>query len=67
MRPQAIAEALGQRGLMVGAGHFYAVRLLQAMGVDPAHGVLRLSMVHYNSHEEVDRLLAGLDAVLNTA
>ncbi|QID16156.1 aminotransferase class V-fold PLP-dependent enzyme [Nitrogeniibacter mangrovi] len=62
--PLALAEALGQRGLMVGASHFYAVRLLEAIGIDPARGVLRLSMVHYTSADDVDRLLAGLDAVM---
>ena len=62
--PLALAEALGQRGLMVGAGHFYAVRLLEALGIDPARGVLRISLVHYNSVEEVDRLLAALDEAL---
>jgi len=62
--PLELATALGQQGLMVGASHFYAVRLLEAMGVDPARGVLRISMVHYNSLDEVERLLTGLDAAL---
>jgi cysteine desulfurase family protein (TIGR01976 family) len=65
--PLELATALGERGLMVGASHFYAVRLLDAMGVDPARGVLRISMVHYNRKEEVDQLLAGLDATMETA
>ncbi len=62
--PIDLAAALGRRGLMVGAGHFYAVRLLEAMGIDPARGVLRLSMVHYNSTVEVERLLAAVEALV---
>ncbi|MBL8446652.1 MAG: aminotransferase class V-fold PLP-dependent enzyme [Zoogloeaceae bacterium] len=62
--PVELAQALGQRGLMVGASHFYAVRLLEALGIDPARGVVRISLLHYNSCEDVDRLLVGLDQVL---
>ena len=49
---------------MVGAGHFYAVRLLEALGLDPARGVLRISLLHYNSAVEIDRLLLALDEAL---
>lgn len=45
-------------------GHFYAKRLIDALGLDPHHGVVRASMVHYNTAEEVDRLVAALDEVL---
>ena len=62
--PGALAESLGRRGLMVGAGHFYAVRLLEALGLDPARGVLRISLLHYNSADEIDRLLVALDEAL---
>jgi selenocysteine lyase/cysteine desulfurase len=56
--------ALAQRGLMTASGNFYAVRLLEAMGVDPARGAVRLSMVHYTSAAEITGLLAALDLVL---
>jgi len=49
---------------MAGGGDFYASRPLQAMGVDPQKGVLRLSFVHYTSQSEVDHLLMALDQVL---
>ena len=58
------AEALARHGIMAGGGDFYGVRPLQAMGVDPAKGVLRLSFVHYTSRDDIDRLLAALDEVL---
>jgi cysteine desulfurase family protein (TIGR01976 family) len=63
----AIQDALAARKVNIGLGHFYAPRALAAYGLDPARGVLRASMVHYNSAEEVSRLIDGLDAALAAA
>ena len=60
----ALATRLVRHGIMAGAGHFYAWRLLEALGIDPTHGVLRLSFVHYTAPEEITRLIAALDAEL---
>ncbi|SFB74861.1 aminotransferase class V-fold PLP-dependent enzyme [Tropicimonas isoalkanivorans] len=59
-----VAAELSGHGIMAGGGNFYAVRPLKAMGVDPAKDVLRLSFVHYTTRDEVNRLIAALDAVL---
>ncbi|MEO0484395.1 MAG: aminotransferase class V-fold PLP-dependent enzyme [Pseudomonadota bacterium] len=58
---EPVARRLVRHGIMAGGGDFYAVRPLQALGIDPAHGVLRLSFTHYTSEAEVDRLIAALD------
>lgn len=63
-RPEAAVAALAERGIVAGAGHFYAVRPLRALGIDPDEGVLRLSFVHYTSAGEVARVVEALDAVL---
>ena len=60
----AVAARLAKHGIMAGGGHFYAYRLLQALGIDPAHGVLRLSFVHYTTPEEITHLITALDAEL---
>ncbi|MCG6902519.1 MAG: aminotransferase class V-fold PLP-dependent enzyme [Rhodobacter sp.] len=60
----ALATELSPHGIMAGGGDFYAVRPLQAMGVDIEKGVLRLSFVHYTRHEDIDRLIRALDHVL---
>lgn len=60
----AVAEALAAHGINCGGGHFYAVRPLQAMGVDTERGVLRMSFVHYTTGAEVEQLIRALDAVL---
>jgi selenocysteine lyase/cysteine desulfurase len=44
-----VAAALAPHGIAAGGGHFYAVRLLEALGIDPDRGVLRVSFVHYTS------------------
>jgi selenocysteine lyase/cysteine desulfurase len=61
---EALAAELARHGVMCWGGHFYAVRLLEALGIDPEHGVLRLSFVHYTHPDEIDRLIGALDAVL---
>ena len=62
--PLAVAAELAQHGIMAGGGNFYAVRCLQAQGIDPNHGVLRLSFVHYTHKFEVDKLITALQQVL---
>jgi cysteine desulfurase family protein (TIGR01976 family) len=59
-----VARALSAHRIMAGGGDFYAQRPLEAVGVDPEKGVLRMSFVHYTSAEEVGRLIAALEAVL---
>ena len=64
-RPAAeVADALAGHGVMAGAGDFYAVRTIGAMGCDADEGVLRLSFVHYTTDGEVQQLMKGLDACL---
>jgi cysteine desulfurase family protein (TIGR01976 family) len=61
---QEIAKALARQGIGVGAGDFYAYRLVKALGYDMADGVVRASFVHYTSKEEVERLVTALDALI---
>ncbi len=61
---EPVSEELGRRGIACWAGDFYAVRPLQALGIDLDKGVLRMSAVHYTSPDDVARLITALDAVL---
>ena len=63
-KPVLVASQLAQHGIMAGAGNFYAVRCLEAQGIDPSHGVLRLRFVHYTNQTEVDKLINALEHVL---
>jgi len=55
-----IASFLGERGIFTWDGNFYALNLSERLGVEQHGGVLRVGLVHYNTAEEVDRLLSGL-------
>jgi selenocysteine lyase/cysteine desulfurase len=55
---------LQRHKIMAGSGHFYAVRTLQGMGIDPSAGLLRISFVHYTTPAEVNRLIEALDEAL---
>jgi cysteine desulfurase family protein (TIGR01976 family) len=59
-----IARAANEQGLGIRYGHFYAYRLCKALGLVPEDGVVRVSLAHYNTPEEVDRLCDVLDKVL---
>jgi len=59
-----IARAGNARGLGFRYGHLYSKRLTDRMGLHPEGGAVRVSMVHYNTPEEVDRLCAALDEIL---
>ena len=58
--PTEIAKFLGDRGIFTWDGNFYAMNLSERLGVEPKGGVLRIGLVHYNTMEEVDRLLTAL-------
>jgi cysteine desulfurase family protein (TIGR01976 family) len=60
----AIPVALDERQVAVRYGHFYAYRALDALGLLPTNGVVRVSMLHPNTHAEVARLIEALDEVL---
>jgi cysteine desulfurase family protein (TIGR01976 family) len=56
---EAVATALGERGIATWWGDFYAVGPIERLGLQP-DGVLRIGLTHYNTSDEVDRLLAEL-------
>ena len=64
IEPDEFAHRLVEQGVQSSAGHYYAVRVLEGMGVDPDRGVVRLSFVHYTSAADVDRAVAALRTVL---
>jgi selenocysteine lyase/cysteine desulfurase len=58
--PTKIATFLGDRGIFTWDGNFYALNLSERLGVEQHGGVLRIGLVHYNTADEVERLLAAL-------
>jgi cysteine desulfurase family protein (TIGR01976 family) len=58
--PAKIAAFLGERGIFTWDGNYYALNLSERLGVEANGGLLRIGLVHYNTAEEADRLLAAL-------
>ena len=63
-RSSEVTEALDREGLAARYGHFYAYRLIRDLGLLERDGVVRVSLAHYNSPDEVRRLIDGLSEVL---
>jgi cysteine desulfurase family protein (TIGR01976 family) len=61
--PARIVERLSEAGIHARDGHMYAPRLLQALGIDLATGVCRVSLCHYNTPREIDRMVTALRAM----
>ena len=61
--PRAAAEALGREGIATWDGDFYATGLIERLGLASTGGVLRIGLAHYNTSDEVDRLLDALARV----
>ncbi|MBT3854477.1 MAG: aminotransferase class V-fold PLP-dependent enzyme [Thiotrichales bacterium] len=58
-----LSSALVKNGIATRNDNFYAWRCLKALGIDADDGVVRTSMVHYNSHEDVSNLIKALKAI----
>ena len=60
VHPHAVAAALGNLGIFVWSGDYYAVEVMRRLGVASQGGLVRIGFVHYNTFEEVDRVVAAL-------
>ncbi len=58
--PSETAKALGERGIFVWDGHYYALELMERLGLQQTGGAARIGFCHYNTTEEVDRVLTEL-------
>ena len=61
--PREIATYLGERGIFTWDGNYYAINLAERLGVQQSGGMVRIGLAHYNTAEEVERLLAELRAL----
>jgi cysteine desulfurase family protein (TIGR01976 family) len=61
----SLTHKLQDAGIGTENGNFYAHRLISDLGIDPEDGVVRLSLVHYSSQDEVSRILQALDSALH--
>ena len=59
--PRAVAEFLAEQGIFVWDGNYYALSLSERLGVESTGGMVRIGLAHYNTAEEIDRLLEALE------
>lgn len=58
--PAQVAEKLGEQGIFVWDGHYYAIAVMERLGLLDKGGLVRIGFVHYNTYDEVDCVLAAL-------
>jgi selenocysteine lyase/cysteine desulfurase len=59
-KPRDVAEYLGQQGIFVWDGHYYAVAVMDKLGKLDSGGLVRIGFAHYNTVDEVQRLISAL-------
>jgi len=59
--PKGIATKLGEKGIFVWHGNYYALAVTEKLGVEDSGGMVRVGLAHYNTKEEVDRFLSIID------
>jgi cysteine desulfurase family protein (TIGR01976 family) len=64
--PLELATRLGERGFFTWDGNYYAINVTEQLDVEKDGGFLRIGLFHYNTVEEVDRLLAALREIAGT-
>ncbi len=65
--PREVAEALAEQAIFVWDGNYYALNLSERLGVEASGGMVRIGLAHYNTAEEVERLLAALRELAGAA
>jgi selenocysteine lyase/cysteine desulfurase len=63
-RTSVLAKALAAQGINVWSGHNYALEVVRHLGLDEQDGVLRIGLAHYNTVDEIDRIIESLKALL---
>ena len=61
--PAEVSAALGEQGIFVWDGNYYALELMQRLGLESSGGAVRVGAVHYNTAEEIDRFLEAVAAL----
>ncbi len=61
--PRQVAEQLGEAGIYVWDGNYYALAVTERLGVEESGGMVRVGAVHYNTLEELDRFKDGLTEI----
>ncbi|MER0239979.1 cysteine desulfurase-like protein [Fulvimarina sp. MAC8] len=61
---KSVVDRIDEHKIGIRFGDFYARRLIDNLGLSGRNGVVRVSMVHYNTYDEVDRLIGALEPLV---
>ena len=64
LSPQDVTDRMAEAGIGIRDGHMYAPRLMNRLGLTMDRGALRVSLVHYNTHAEVERFGQALRRIV---
>jgi selenocysteine lyase/cysteine desulfurase len=67
LTPQFLSTELGKNSIGSRDGHMFAPRLMKRLGLTMETGCMRVSMVHYNKVEEIDRFDTVLGEIIAKA
>jgi selenocysteine lyase/cysteine desulfurase len=58
-----VATRLGEQGFFVWEGNYYAINLSEKLGVEASGGMVRIGCAHYNTNDEIGRLLLAIETL----
>lgn len=61
--PREVAARLGKQNINVWDGNYYAISLMERLGLEPIGGAVRIGLAQYNTAEEIERLLNSLQLI----
>ena len=64
IHPAEVTRHMAECGIGIRDGHMYAPRLMARLGLAMDSGTVRVSLVHYNTHEEIDRFAEALETLV---
>jgi len=64
LHPRRIAAALGEQGIQVWDGNYYALAVTERLGVESQGGMVRVALVHYNTEDEIQQLIDALRPII---
>ena len=66
LHPRRICEELDKAGICASDGNYYALEVTTRLGLEPSGGMVRVGAVHYNTEEEIGKLVDSLKTIRNS-
>jgi selenocysteine lyase/cysteine desulfurase len=67
LAPLEAARRLGEQGIFVWDGNYFAISVTERLGLESTGGMVRIGIVHYNTPAEVERLLDAVEQLRDSS